>query len=75
MTDDVLIGADYRAVRRLSNGADETLADVGETCEQVPVDSLPWLLAEGSIALVVPPPPPPHRRESDPHDAPESETP
>jgi hypothetical protein len=54
MTNAPLNGADYCAVRRLSNGDDETLADVGQTCEQVPVESLPWLLAEGSIELVIP---------------------
>jgi len=45
-------GQDYRAVRRLSTKADETLADVGETCERVPVESLPMLLASGKIARV-----------------------
>ena len=55
MTDDVLIGADYRAVRRLSNGADETLAAGGATWEQVPVDRRPWLGAGGSNARGGPP--------------------
>ena len=62
MADTILNGADYRAVRRLSTGEDETMADVGEPCERVPVESLPWLLAQGSIALVVHPAP----RERDP---------
>lgn len=42
-------GADYVALRRLSNKADETLAAVGETCERVPASSLPGLLASGKI--------------------------
>lgn len=44
-------GKDYVALRRLSNAADDTLADVGESCEQVPAASLPALLASGKIAL------------------------
>ncbi len=50
-----LNGADYVAQQRLSNGDDETLADVGETCERVPVESLPWLLEQGVIAPPVEP--------------------
>ncbi len=50
-----LNGADYLAQQRLSNGDDETLADVGETCERVPVESLPWLLEQGFIAAPVEP--------------------
>jgi hypothetical protein len=50
MTDEVLNGADYRARTRLSNGADDvTYAEVGETCEHVPVESLPGLLLHGYI--------------------------
>lgn len=52
MADDLLNGSDYCAVRRLSTGDDETLADVGEVCTRVPVESLPWLLAEGAIEPV-----------------------
>lgn len=44
-----LIGSDYVAVRRLSDKDDRTLALVGETCERVPVESLPALLASGKI--------------------------
>jgi hypothetical protein len=44
-------GRDYIALRRLSTKANETLADVGETCARVPVDSLPALLASGKIAM------------------------
>ena len=47
-------GSDYCAVTRLSTGADETLADVGELCTRVPPASLPWLLAQGLIAVVMP---------------------
>lgn len=46
-------GKDYVALRRLSNAADETLAQVDETCERVPAESLPALLASGKIAPVV----------------------
>jgi hypothetical protein len=50
MADDDLNGADYRAVRRLSNGDDDvTYAEVGETCERVPVESLAGLLTHGYI--------------------------
>lgn len=76
MTDDLtpdppqLHGADYRAVHRLSTGDDETLAEIGQTCERVPPVSLPWLLADG---LIEPVQPPPRRRETDPRD--ESEAP
>jgi hypothetical protein len=44
-----LAGAQFVANERLSNLADETLADVGDTCERVPASSLPWLLAQGRI--------------------------
>ncbi len=47
-----MTGHDYVAVRRLSTKADETLADVGETCARVPIESLPMLLASGKIARV-----------------------
>lgn len=42
-------GAAYRAVQRVSDAADRTLADVGDTCARVPATSLPWLLAAGAI--------------------------
>lgn len=44
-----LDGADYRARVRLSTKDDETLARPGETCERVPVSSLPGLLASRKI--------------------------
>jgi len=44
-----LKGKNFRAVRRLSTAADETLADEGQTCERVPVESLAPLLASGHI--------------------------
>jgi hypothetical protein len=47
-----LTGSDFRARVRLSNKADETLADVGETCARVPVSSLAWLLASRKIYRV-----------------------
>jgi hypothetical protein len=46
---DALNGADFRARVRLSTKADETLAQPGETCERVPVESLEQLLASGQI--------------------------
>lgn len=48
-----LNGADYVALRRLSDRDDRTLAQVGETCDRVPPASLPALLASGKIAPVV----------------------
>jgi hypothetical protein len=47
-----LKGKDFRALRRLSTKDDRTLADVGQTCEKVPVSSLPALLASGKIEPV-----------------------
>lgn len=58
-----LHGADYRAVLRLSTADDETLAEPGETCERVPVASLPGLLQAGYIEPA--PPPLPRRRAID----------
>jgi hypothetical protein len=60
---DTLKGADYVALRRLSDADDHTLADVGETCERVPApkdgrtvsDALRLLLASGKIARREPP--------------------
>jgi hypothetical protein len=46
------IGSDYRAVRRLSDRANVTLAEAGETCDKVPVESLAPLLASGHIEPV-----------------------
>lgn len=42
-------GNDYIAVRRLSDKQGRTLADVGETCERVPAESLGWLAERGWI--------------------------
>lgn len=50
---EVLNGADYCAVRRLSTRDNETLADVGERCDRVPVESLAPLLASGHIERAV----------------------
>lgn len=47
-------GKDFIALRRLSTRADVTLADVGETCERVPISSLPGLLNSGKIRAVEP---------------------
>jgi hypothetical protein len=52
MSDEPLQGSDYRAVTRLSNGDDDvTYAEIGETCERVPVESLEGLLGHGYIEL------------------------
>ncbi len=53
-----LTGKDYRAVVRLSDPDDTTLADPGETCARVPVDSLGWLLGQGLIEPLTPAPAP-----------------
>jgi hypothetical protein len=47
---ETLHGKDYVALRRLSRPDDTTLAEVGQTCERVPVASLEPLLASGKIA-------------------------
>lgn len=44
-----LDGKKFRAVRRLSDKDNRTLANVGESCERVPARSLPALLASGKI--------------------------
>ena len=45
-----MTGRDYIALRRCSTKGNVTLAAVGETCERVPSESLPLLLASGKIA-------------------------
>jgi hypothetical protein len=54
-----MTGREFVAVRRLSNAADHTLADAGETCERIPAESLPALLASGKIRPVHETPAPP----------------
>jgi hypothetical protein len=49
-----LNGADYVAVKRLSNLANETLAEEGQTCEAVPAESLVWLKEQGLIRKAQP---------------------
>ena len=49
MAKKIISGADYVAVRRLSDIDDNTFADVGETCESVPETSLPSLVQQGWI--------------------------
>jgi len=53
MSEPALQGKDYRALRRLSDHDDVTLAEVGETCERVPAESLAPLLASGHIEWAV----------------------
>ena len=43
-------GADYMAVRRITNREGKVLAAVGATCENVPANALSWLLEGGDIA-------------------------
>lgn len=49
-----LSGKDYRALRRLSDAGDVTLAEIGATCERVPTKSLAALLASGKIKRIIP---------------------
>jgi hypothetical protein len=42
-------GAEFVAVRRISNKANDTLAAVGERCHRVPAEALGWLEAKGAI--------------------------
>jgi hypothetical protein len=44
-------GADYIATVRLSTKQNETLAEPGERCDQVPTASLEWLAEQGLIVL------------------------
>jgi hypothetical protein len=53
MSPEPLDGRDFRALRRVSNAENETLAAVGETCERVPAESLPALLESGDIERAV----------------------
>lgn len=46
---ETLKGSDYRALRRISDVEDQTLAAVGETCHHIPATALPALLASGKI--------------------------
>ena len=39
----------YIATQQLTNKDGEVLAEVGETCDNVPKKSLPWLKAQGLI--------------------------
>lgn len=49
MAEKTLTGRDYIAVVRISTKADETLAEIGERCDRVPVESLIWLDESGAI--------------------------
>lgn len=53
MSPAALQGRDYRALRRIADVENVTLADVGETCARVPAASLAALLASEKIALAV----------------------
>jgi hypothetical protein len=58
-----LKGKDFIALRRLSDAAGRTLADVGETCERVPASSLPGLLAHGAKIAPAPKAEPSRRKK------------
>jgi hypothetical protein len=47
-------GAAYVAVKRLTTLEGAVLADEGQTCEQVPAKSLPWLRDQGLIRKLKP---------------------
>ena len=47
-----LDGMNFIATTRISNLVDDTIADVGETCERVPPDDLADLLHQGAIVPV-----------------------
>jgi hypothetical protein len=47
-------GKDYVAVRRISTLADDTLADIGETCERVPPEFLQGHVEAGDIVAATP---------------------
>jgi hypothetical protein len=44
------IGVGYVALVALYDAAGGLLAAVGERCERVPADSIPWLFEQGLIA-------------------------
>jgi hypothetical protein len=41
--------SDYVARNRITNKAGETLAAIGQSCDRVPPNALPWLLEGGDI--------------------------
>lgn len=45
----MLNGADYVAIKRVSDVRNKTLAMPGETCERVPASALDWLLKQDHI--------------------------
>ena len=62
-------GSDYKATRRLTDRAGEVLANVGETCDRVPADSMGWLIEQRIVVPLseesAPPPAGPTRRRAD----------
>ena len=42
----------YEATTRLTSKDGDVLAEIGETCEQVPAASLPWLIEQRIIVPV-----------------------
>ena len=49
-----MTGADFIAVRRISNKADDTLAAPGQVCSKVPDEALAGLEARGAIQRITP---------------------
>lgn len=60
-----LRGNDFRALNRISDRDDNTLAAIGETCEKVDPNALGWLLVQGHIEPVAPSPSPLERAVAD----------
>ena len=49
MTAKKVNGGDYCATTRLTNRDGDVLAEVGQTCEKVPAESLGWLIDQNLI--------------------------
>jgi hypothetical protein len=73
-------GAEFIAVRRISNKANETLAAVGQVCDRVPAEALAGLEARGAIVKVwaggprTPAPGNPRSPQAEPEQAPEAKS-
>jgi len=60
-------GAEYKATTRLTDREGAVLANIGDTCERVPADSMSWLIEQRLVvplseAIDVPAPAPRRRR-------------
>ena len=56
MSEETLDGRDFVAAVRVYNAQQQVVADVGETCERVPPQSLGWLSRDGLITRKAAPP-------------------